>query len=298
MNTAKQGVPGGVWFENPAFLFPPKPTQVATCIFYVDEAGGADRHSLPISDTPTPIFTLSAIAFSLEQWRPRDRELLALKRHFFPDLLATTTKRPEEWEAKGRSLIAPHNAESERRQAFIARILRYLVNYSATCFAVTFIKNPVRPMRPHNMYTQGLQLLVERFSKFITEHPDYEQGIMICDSRMKGISGNDIAVARSHMSYIFGNENGMQCKNIVEAPLFADSRLTVGLQVADIVASIIYANHYHQYLHGNEGAIDYSHAVKYWERIDNLQFRSRKVYNGYKVSGIKVRDLREPFPQE
>jgi hypothetical protein len=138
--------------------------------------------------------------------------------------------------------------------------------------------------------------LVERVSLHVAEHPSFGNAILIVDSRMKGPAGLDVAVARSHMSYIFGHQTGRTFTNILEAPLFADSRLTVGLQLADIVASNIYANHYHYYLRDAPGAIDYSHAPKCWPLVDALQFKSVGQVDGRRIYGYRVVDLREDSP--
>ena len=94
------------------------------------------------------------------------------------------------------------------------------------------------------------------------------------------------------MSYIFGNETGRQFINILEAPLFADSRLTVGLQLVDIFASNLFSNHYYYYVRDVDGAIDYSHMQQYWPMIDSIQFKSRQTINGYQVFGYRVIDQR------
>lgn len=263
-----------------------------TCVFYVDEAGDPDRHPIPFVASPTPIFTLAAVALPIWQWRARDREYLALKRQFFPDLLARTRKRHEEWEVKGNDLTGPHNAASRRRQAFIQHLLRFLGNHSAALFCVTFVKDSVNPVNPYSMYTQALQILTERFSLYLGDHPVYSEGFMICDSRMKGMSGGDIQVARSHMSYVFGHQTGRTFINLVEAPLFADSRLTVGLQLVDIAASLLYTSHYRYYLRNEAGALNYDHITAFWPSLDNLQFKSRQMVDGYYKFGYRVVDLR------
>ena len=94
------------------------------------------------------------------------------------------------------------------------------------------------------------------------------------------------------MSYVFGNETGRRFINILEAPLFADSRLTVGLQIVDIFASNLFSSHYHYYLRGISGGVDYSHMQVYWPLIDRLQFRSRQLVDGYQVFGYRVVDQR------
>jgi hypothetical protein len=215
-----------------------------------------------------------------------------LKRHFFPDLTGRPGKRDEEIEIKGRDLTGPHNASSKRRHVFLQRILPFIAQHSGSCFGVSFLKNPDTPASSKSLYTQALQILVERFSLYIAEHPVYNNGILICDSRMKGMRGHDITVARSHMSYIFGHETGRTFINVLEAPLFADSRLTVGLQLSDIFTSALFTNQYYYYLRNVQGAPDYSHMQQYWAAVDNLQFKSRQLVDGYQVFGYRVIDQR------
>ena len=103
---------------------------------------------------------------------------------------------------------------------------------------------------------------------------------------MKG-QGLDKEVAKSFQSYIFGNERGKKFTAMQEAPLFADSKITVGLQLADIVSSVIYTNHYYYYANSIEGAVDYSHMQQWWKRITELEF-NYESNGGYSMHGIRV----------
>jgi len=132
----------------------------------------------------------------------------------------------------------------------------------------------------------GLQYLTERFNAHVAESDQYNHGVIIVDKRIAQL---DFRVASSHMSYLFGHQTGRELTNIVEAPLFADSRLTTGLQIADNVSSLIYTNHYHYYCRDIEGAEDYSHTKQFWPRLDALQFKS-KVLVGHNTYGFRVID--------
>jgi hypothetical protein len=78
----------------------------------------------------------------------------------------------------------------------------------------------------------------------------------------------------------------------IAAPRFADSRLTVGLQLVDIFASNLFANQYHYYLRNVVGGIDYSHMQEYWNAVNKLQYKSRQAIDGYQVFGYRVIDQR------
>ena len=270
---------------------------MSTCVFYIDEAGSPNEHHIPVRNGETPLFTLAAVAFPLEEWRTRDRDFLNLKRHYFPDRMHIEGKRDENVEIKGNELTAPRGASSTRKHAFLKSALSFISDHSGTCFAVSFFKNSVDPISARSLYTHALQIIVERFSAFISEHGGYQNGILICDSRSKGLSGEqNLVVIKSHMSYIFGHCKGKTCTNILEAPLFADSKLCVGVQLADIFASVCYTNHYQHHLHSDtdrmaKGYLDYSHMARYWPTVKSLIWVSGRKGNSPRY-GMRVIDHR------
>lgn len=265
---------------------------MSTCVFYVDEAGTATRFSIPLrpETSETPVFCLFALALPLADWRGFDRDYLQLKRHFFEKELASSRRRAEFWEIKGNKLCAPRNKTSDRTHAFLRQVFDLCERYTAKAFGVTFIKNPVQVMAPHACYSMGLQFLAERLNVYIVESSTYDQGILIADSRMRSL---DLSVAESYQSYIFGHDTGRQLTCLVEAPLFADSRHTAGLQIADNIGGVLYACHYQYYCSSVAGAPDYSHiGDKYWPSLQSLQFKSKRRYDGFLKYGFKICDHR------
>ncbi len=264
---------------------------MSTCVLYVDESGDINSHSVPITNGKTPIFTLTGVALPLEEWRNLDREYLGLKRNFFKPELDRSTKRPEQFEVKGNSLTSPRNKRSDRRHQFLKELCDMVNRYGGKLFCVSMIKNPVTPTPPTTIYTHSLQIMVERYNCFVAEHKYFDKGIIIADSTLRF----DQRVAKSHMSFIFGHETGRQLTCIYEAPLFADSKLTVGLQIADNLSSMIFTNHYHHHCKDIEGAVSYEHMTQHWPTISSLEFRSRNRYDGgYIKFGFKVLNHNTP----
>jgi len=258
--------------------------EMATCILYVDESGDVRKHDLPLKNGQTPIFTLTGLALPLVRWRDIDRDFLALKYRFFRPEIERSSKRPEHFEIKGNSLCSPRNKDSRRRQFYIRSLCGMVNSYEGKLFCVTVIKCPSHPAPATSIYTSSLQYMVERFNAYIAEHPIHDKGLIIADSTKRF----DFQVASSHMSFIFGSETGRLLTNIYEAPLFADSRLTAGLQIVDNLGSVIYSNHYHYYCRSVEGACSYEHMAQHWERIKTLEFHSKKEYDGYQMYGFRV----------
>jgi hypothetical protein len=254
--------------------------------FYVDEAGSPEGHHEPLMEGETPIFTLNCMSIKEDNWRRLDRDYVYLKRRFFAKEI--NTRRAEFYEIKGHTLVSPHQRTSKRRHAFIREVFSLCRTYDARCFSVVFIKDPGNPTSKRSLYTMALQYLVERFQIFLEELPQRENGVIIIDSRVHNL---DTAVAVSHLSFIFGHQTGITCDRILEAPLFADSQLTVGLQVTDIIGSCIYANYYLRNCMFISGKLDYSHMAYCWPYLSALEFRSTRLYGGYIKSGYRVIDF-------
>ncbi|TFB10488.1 DUF3800 domain-containing protein [Candidatus Marinimicrobia bacterium MT.SAG.4] len=258
---------------------------MSTCVFYVDESGDPNRHSVPIKIGTTPIFTLSALGLPLSDWRDYTSEYLQLKRRFFKSEINRTRVHAAKWEIKGSDLSKPSNKDDRRGAKFLEKVIELIERYKGKLFAVSVIKSVGHPTLATSIYTSSLQILVERLSIYVGESNIYANGIIIVDSRKKHL---DRQVAESHMSFIFGSETGREFTNIIEAPLFADSQLTQGLQIADNIGSAIYSNQYQFYCRSVEGANNYEHMHKFWDRVKALEFKSKKKYDNHIKYGFRV----------
>lgn len=268
--------------------------KLADWALYLDETGTTDPHSLPLSQGITPLFTLAGVALPLDRWRDYDRAYLRLKRIFFAKEIDQSSKHEAVWEIKGTDLFAPRNAKSSRNRAFAIEVCKLIKEFGGKVFGVTFVKSVKEPMPRSSIYTKGLQILAERFDIFLRE--GNSTGLMILDSRVAHVqkgSGVDYTVATSYMSFIFGNEDGKQLKRIVEAPMFADSGITAGLQIADIVSGLVYTTTYRDKLAPNgaepaTGYLDYRHCQSYWPTLQELVFSSTNLYGTQKIWGLRT----------
>jgi Protein of unknown function (DUF3800) len=273
---------------------------VPTWALYLDESGDAYRHDIPLREGQKPVFTLAGAALPLGEWRNYQRDFHALKLKFFKNEIDKSSKSLHQWEFKGNRAIAPRNAESERIPAFTHKVLDNIENYAGRLFAVSFVKNHVEPTLHASQYTKALQIVAECFDIFLREKSENARGVIILDSRMAHLqkgSGLDYIVALSLMTYIFGNEQGRQLKRLQEAPLFADSTITAGIQMADIIAPLMYANTYRLQLSPDGyprscGYLNYTQVERYWTHLQKLKFQSQSLYQGYRKNGFRVFDHR------
>lgn len=272
-------------------------------LFYVDEAGYPSLHHEPLLDGETPLFCLSAVAVDSARWRDLDRALLGLKRYYFPQEMAAFAanqggRRPEQYEIKGKDLFKPSSAHNHRSRTFARRVLELLDAQGVKLFAVVWKKDAQNQVDPMAMYTHGLQILAERFHYYCLAQG--RRGIIVVDSRTKNL---DFQVASGHLSFLFGHPDGRRYTTLVEAPMFADSTLSVGVQLADFAGSCVYGYYYQRrcgqiagLFNGNQPvtpaqaaqpppggwavrtpARDYGHCMQYRSILDTLQFRRTDV---------------------
>ncbi len=270
-----------------------------TWALYLDESGSVDPHRLPLKTAQTPVFTVAGVALPIEKWRAYDRMYLGLKREFFAAEIDRSSKPDTRWEIKGSNLVAPRNATSERNKVFTYKVFDLIQQFGGRAFGCSFLKCPAEPTSKTTIYTKAVQIIDERFDIFLREQND--NGIIILDSRMahmKRGSGTDYTVAVSHLSFVFGNEHGRELKRIKEAPLFADSCLTAGLQIADIVAAQVYAEAYRDKLTPDGpvqdlGLLDYGHTRKFAKPLHEVEFHSVNRYGDHHRHGFRILDHRK-----
>lgn len=271
---------------------------------YLDEAGVTDPHTIPLTSGQSPLFALAGVALPLARWRDYDRQYLYLKREFFATEIDRSSKIDAVWEVKGSDLLAPRNAASERNSVFTYRVLDLIKEFEGRIFGVSLLKGVVNPTPKTTIYTKALQILAERYDVFLREAGS--SGCMILDSRMahmrKG-TGLDYTVATSYLSFIFGNRDGQLLKRLIEAPLFADSGLTAGLQIADIAAALVYSNAYREKLAPGgadveRGYLDYRHTRRFYRPLRERVFESEQLYGGSKMFGLRTLDHRDGEPSE
>lgn len=218
-------------------------------ILYLDEVGDETPVRTPLPRDITPYFVIGGVALHAKSWRTIDRELLALKRQILgaelkqwlhqppKGIAGTPLAREEYFEIKGSDLASPAKSRSRRRMHYLQEALRIIERHNGKVFAWVARKGKTKVWRPNALYTQGLQALVLSLQEFLDEERRDETAMLAIDARKMG---QNIIVASSTLSFIFGHEEGRTARRIVEAPFFVRSELSVGVQLADYVCAAIH----------------------------------------------------------
>lgn len=202
-------------------------------VLYIDEAGCLG--ALPSSTSNIqPVFAFIAAAFDAARIGDLTRDLLALKRRFFPgahtsqhhldDILA---------EIKGADIrrnVAVGNRKSRRAAfGFLDHLFTLIEQYDAKIFGRVWIKGIGAAFNGRSVYTFSMQDTCSTFQIFLETAG--EQGFIIADSRNKPANTN---VSHSVFTRKF-QANGDTFPNLVEMPVFGHSDNHAGIQIAFFV---------------------------------------------------------------
>lgn len=240
-------------------------------LIFIDESG----HPRPTD--PSPFSILSAIALKTECSRDFSRELFNLKKEF------KGIENPHEWEIKGRKLIGGRYV-SPRTREFIEEIFALCRLYDVKVFA-SIMERPkdeildvdVNP-HIHDLYTY----LMERVNRYIFEKYPERRAVFLFDSRDR-MTNEKLAIIFT--DFLYKTKTGWECKHILDTPFFVNSKVTPGIQIADLFAYTI-----NQRFQKRGGKL----MRKYYKEIKKIQFEwESEEKEDFVLRGIKFIDKKE-----
>ena len=135
---------------------------------------------------------------------------------------------------KGARLITrPTFRRRQMEVAFVEEFFDTLLNLPATIFAVIMDRPTPAPDKSSNLLPNQYRFLTQRV-QLLAEAKD-EMAAMLIDGSPSQVGG----LSFKFESFLFRSEEGRSCSNISEAPFFGDSRASTGVQIADMVASVV-----------------------------------------------------------
>jgi len=146
-------------------------------------------------------------------------------------------------------------------------------------FAVVMDKRHLHGyMDAGKMYRKAYELLLERVEWFIkTEYPKH-RALMVVDNTSRQMN-RSLAMKHSYFQRE-GTSSGGRIGHVVELPMFVESHLSNGVQLADLCA-------YNIYRAFKDGNLDYP----FFARIDRMLY-SNRLRPATRIEGLKV------FPDE
>lgn len=216
-------------------------------IFFFDESG----HPHPHDTTSRPV--KGCIGFPIAQSRTLTAQLYALKREMLPD--------PSPQAESSYKAHAIFNQATFSRVGTKWAYLREAINLAIELPVVSFFIVMRQPRRPPNISEGYLSTetcyLLQRINAYMTTEKSEEKAILVFDSQDMA-SDEETSIAMQN--FLFRHRDARNWGNIMEVPLFVDSRITPGVQIADYFVSCV--RQYHEIREGcREVQLSYERAV-------------------------------------
>jgi hypothetical protein len=223
--------------------------------FYFDESGNRDpKCSVKLVDGSIeqrdPLYVLTAIGLYERKWHRFDRAIANLKLEFSDhiarkhgpkytlaecEVKSTTLRIPKRREAESPFLAAL--CEADRRRIGDT-FYQQIVAQQMVLFSVVIDKRKLQPhMTAELLHKKAYELCLERIEHYLWEYHPNHQGLVIMDDTQRQLNH---AVAMKHAYFQREGNRNVSFHHIVEYPFFTDSKLSNGVQLADLCAYNVY----------------------------------------------------------
>jgi hypothetical protein len=259
--------------------------------FYVDESGSRDpdvrgtRKDGSVFDKD-PLYVLTAVSLFEKQWFHFEREITNVKLEMADDLkrvkklefgladceVKSTWLRIKKVRDEKSAFLKELGADSIKKLSDV--FFRQLTDRHMTAFTVVVDKRFLHgKFDHHKLHQKAYELLLERIEYYLDEcHPKHH-GIIVMDDTDKTIN-RELSMKHAR----FQREGGQHQRfdHIVEYPFFTDSRLSNGVQLADLCGYNVY-----------RAFRDKDFKYSYFEKIIQYFYCSKRTIPE-KLDGLKV----------
>jgi len=224
-------------------------------LFYIDESGSRDPEAIQRNQDGTkadkdPLYVLTAVSLFEWKWRDFDKsiasEKLSLSARLYRDhslkldladceIKSTWLRHPKLRQAQSRFLHELVDAERTHLQELFYKQLQLR---NMQIFSVVIDKRKLLSHMDHDkMHKKAYELLLERIESFLREYHPKHQGILVIDDTDKTINRS---LSMKHAYWQREGNQQMRFSHIVEYPFFSDSKLSNGIQLADLCGYNVY----------------------------------------------------------
>jgi hypothetical protein len=253
--------------------------------FYVDESG--NRNPSAEQDSP---FVFISLAIHEFQWRRLERNINARKLKLIGDVHDRTGLEFDLNDVEVKANTLRMHEEREKHPFFknltkeesrsLTELMYDQPQFCNVCLhAVVIDKKCLRDyLDTEKLSKKAYELLLERSERFIdAEHPN-QNCVFILDNTTSQLN-HSMALKHSFFQRS-GTSSGLKLRHVVELPMFVDSRLSNGVQLADLCAYNVF-----------RVFRDQDETYSYFQRILPFVYKNPNG-GGQRLEGLKV------FPED
>lgn len=235
-------------------------------LVFVDESG----HPIPTDPTIRPILLAVCI-------NEIDIHELTLK----INKIKLDVYGKDDVEIKATNLIRSKTLDPRftNNKLFVDKLIDLINSFNIKVFAIIMERPDFTPYTEEGMLHKQYYHLLRRI-EFFCEKYDYPMALTIFDEQDRK---EDEKIAIAFNNYLYKTSLGKSFKKILEVPLFANSKVTPGIQIADLMAGII--RHYYE---RNLNKITPSDPFEKWlcDLYDTVESKTENLYHKYLEYGF------------
>jgi hypothetical protein len=234
-----------------------------------------DESEWPSPKRPDGYTVWAAVALNPRFGKEFFRQVFNLEKKFWK------VSEPYEFEIKGRLLLSRRGVTSPKKLEFTEELLSLCKRHEVQTFAVGMrMGQSALPSMPAPNVFRVYHLLLERVEQMMVEsHPD-EMAVIAFDSQDEK---TDRRRALEYGNFLYGHEAGKAMNHVVDTPYFVSSAVTVGIQIADLIA---YALAQANLSRGDE-------LRDICNRIREMEWRSDRTDVDFPLRGFRFLDVRQ-----
>ncbi len=223
--------------------------------FYIDESGTRDPEVEKIKPDGTVVpkehlYVLTAVSLFEFKWQDFDREIANLKLELCDQLYRVKKTRYDLADCEVKSTWLRIQKQREKESPFLTALSeaerkklgqKYFEQIAAQhmhVFSVVIDKRKLHDHMDHDkLHKKAYELLLERIENYLAEFHRKHQAVIVMDDTDKTINRS---LSMKHAYFQREGNQSMRFKHIVEYPFFTDSKLSNGVQLADLVGYNVY----------------------------------------------------------
>lgn len=252
-------------------------------LIFIDESG----HPKPTDASTRPVI----LAVCLKEGAAGQlmKTMFSLRKSLLSGLPLTKDER----EGKATALLNRYSlTKVAAKREYAESLFEFLRDFELTVFAVVMERPPRELYQGPEFLQRQFRWLLQRIDRFMEREDPNGFAIPIFDGQDPSSNRN---FSESFTGFLVRTDVGRAMKHVVPSPLFVDSSLTFGIQVADLFAYVIRLNHEHSLYQTPSVKDPYLSAIKRYAIIIRQKTLNFELDDGMTWYGITTMDANKFF---
>jgi len=241
-------------------------------LVYIDQSGYYHPND------GNPFSVLGAIAFKENVLREFAHSVFNLNQLYWKK------ESPYEFEIKGSKLLSIRALKHQKYANYAEEVLHICKKFDGVTFAVVEPKPTQEEFESINQLyiPKAYKFLYERINQFCMECENDERGLAIFDTQDMR---KDEILSQKISNYFYRTKSGQTQLAIIPEPYFVSSKISYGIQIADLIAYIV-----------NQKFVGRKDIIHFYDLVKKSEFKSIDEEAEYRLFGIKI--IKETGSQE